>query len=57
MLLVIDVLISCAMHYTCVEDSLDSLRTWLPVSLSDTFLLEGTLVNRDDDDPGEQKLG
>ncbi len=53
----IDVLVSNAMHHTSVEDSLDSLRTWLPVLLCDTFLLEGALVDRDDDDAREQKLG
>ena len=57
MLLVIDVLISSAMHYASVEDSLDSLGTWLPVLLSDTFLLERALVDGNDDNAREQKLG
>ena len=45
------------MHNASVEESLDSLGTWLPVLLSDTFLLERALVDGDDDDAREQKLG
>ncbi len=42
---------------TSVEDPLDSLGTGLPVLFRHTLLLERALVDGNDDDAGEQKLG